>query len=65
LFSGAGSTLAKDRLGACHQSPALIGSGTAPAEQISNIRISTSADERSRLAERSEHRAAAAWLQLI
>jgi hypothetical protein len=39
--------------------------GTAPAEQISNMCIFTSADERSRLAERCEHRAAAAWLQLI
>jgi hypothetical protein len=35
--------------GGCHQSPALIGAATAPARQISNIRIFASADERSRL----------------
>jgi hypothetical protein len=64
-FSGAGSTPTKDCFGGRHQSPALIGSGTAPAKQISNIRIFASADERSRLAERSQHRAAAARLQLI
>jgi hypothetical protein len=52
-------------VGACHPSPALIGSGTTPAWQISNIRIVASADERRRLAERGDHRAAAAWLQLI
>ena len=38
---------------------------TAPAEQISNIRIFISTNERSRLAERCEHRAAAGGLQLI
>jgi hypothetical protein len=53
LFWGLSSIAGADRV------------GTAPARQISNIRIFASADERSRLAERSEHRAAAARLQLI
>jgi hypothetical protein len=42
--------------GACRQSPALIGLGATPAWQISNIRIFTSADERSHLAERLQGR---------